>query len=152
MSDKHLKKETMMRVWERNNYLLPLWKKSTSGVWKCFLLTCPLQTWLTAIRRCCRLMLNHIYCWTWFCSLTGTVTKTRTLAQPSCHIRSLSNFKPACLIYLYSFVCSATRRTPSFVEDWLCYAHGCTFLALLSMPSPKSLAWHLIEAYNYQEK
>ena len=91
---------------------------------------------------CCKQVLNHISCRKWFCSLNGTVTKTRTLAQPSCQVRRLSNFKPACFIYLYSFVCSVTRRIPSFVEDWLCYAHGCTFLALLSMPSPNSLACH----------
>ena len=64
----------------------------------------------------------------------------------------MSKLKPACLIYSYSFVCSATMRVPSFVEACLCYAHGCTFLALLSMPSPNPLAWHWIEACNHQEK
>ena len=84
--------------------------------------------------------------------LNGKVTKMRTLNKPSCEVRRLSKLKPACLIYLYSFVCSATRGVPSFVKAWLCYAHGCTFLAWLSMPAPDPLAWHLIEACNHQEK
>ena len=96
----------------------PAVKKRAPLVFRCFYidmsftnmvdcLTCPLQTWLNAILWCCRQMLNYISWRKWFCSLNGTVTKTRTLAQPSCQVRRLSNFKLACLIYLYSFVCSA---------------------------------------------
>ena len=62
--------------------------------------------------------------------------KNRTLTKPSCQVRRLSKLKPACLIYLYSFLCSATRYVPSFVEAWLCYAHICTSLPLLSLPWP----------------
>ena len=74
----------------------------------------------------------------WFCFLNGAVTKNRTITKPSCHVRRLSKLKPAPLIYLYLFVCSATKRVPSFVEAWLCY--GCTYLDLLFMPSPNQLA------------
>ena len=83
------------------------------------------------------------WCWTiyldekLFCFLNGAVTKDRTLAKPSCQVRWLSKLKSACLIYLYSFVCSVARRFPSFVEAWLCYAHGCIFFALFLLPSPK---------------
>ena len=82
-------------------------------------------------------------CWTIylaeksFCFLNGAVTKNRTLTKPSCQVRRLSKLKSACLIYLYSFACSAARRVPSFVEAWLCYAHRCTFLALFPLPSPR---------------
>ena len=72
-----------------------------------------------------------------FCFLNGVVTKNRTLAKPSCHVRGLSKLKSACLIYLCSFVCSVARRVPSFVEAWLCYAHRCNFLALFPLPSLK---------------
>ena len=73
-----------------------------------------------------------------FCFLNGRVTKNRTLALPSCQVRRLSELKSACLINLYSFVCSVARRVLSFVEASLCYAHGFTFLALFLLPSPKS--------------
>ena len=114
--------QTGISLWER-----PLWKKEHFWYLEVFLLTCPLQTWLTAIRRCCKQLLNLISGRKWFYPLNGTVTKNRTLAEPPCQVRRLSNLKPACIIYLYPFVCSATRRMPSFVEDWLCHAHGCTF-------------------------
>ena len=77
-------------------------------------------------------------CWTicgaekLFYFLDGEVTKNRTLSKPSCQVKRLSKLKPACLMYSYSFVCSVTRRVPSFVHAWLCYVHGCTFLAWLS--------------------
>ena len=74
-----------------------------------------------------------------FCFLNGAVTKNRTLAKPSCQVRRLSKLKSACLIYSYSFVYAAARRVPSFVEAWLCYAHGSTFLALFPLPSPKPI-------------
>ena len=108
-------------------------------VWQIFLLTCPLQTWLTAFRRCCEHVLNHIPCQKWFCFLNGVVAKNRTPTKTSCQVRRLTKLTPACLIYLYSFVCSVTRHVPSFVEAWLCYAHGCAFLALLSLQSTKPL-------------
>ena len=47
--------------------------------------------------------------------LYGEITKNRTLTKPSCQVRMLSKLKPTCLIYSYSFVCSATRRVYSFV-------------------------------------
>ena len=72
-----------------------------------------------------------------FCFLNGAVTKNRTLAKPSCQVRRLSKLKSAWLIYLYPFVCSVAGRVLSFVEACLCYAHGCTFLALFLLPSPK---------------
>ena len=42
-------------------------EKTTPVVFGSFLLTCPLQTWLTAIRRCCKQLLNLISCQKWFC-------------------------------------------------------------------------------------
>ena len=74
-----------------------------------------------------------------FCFLNGAVTKNRTLSKPACQVRRLSKLKSTCLIYLYSFVCSVSRRVPPFVEAWLCYAHGCTSLALFPLPSPKPI-------------
>ena len=159
-----------MRVWEQNNYLKSPIRWFQAGVdlgaasWRVtrlesrcesarcenraplvvgsFLLTCPLLTWLTAIRRCCKQVLNHIYlAKKLFYFLNGEVTKNRTLTKPSCQVRRLSKLKPACLTLSCSFVCSVTKRVPSFVEAWLCHAHGCTFLALLPMPSPNPLAW-----------
>ena len=52
----------------------------------------------------------------WLCFLKGVVTKNRTLTKPSCQVRGMSKRKQVCLLYLYLFVCSATRRVPSFVE------------------------------------
>ena len=84
-------------------------------------------------------------CWTiylaekLFCFLNGAVTKNRTLTKPSCQVRRLSKLKSACLIYLHSFVCSVARRVLSFEEACLCYAHGCTFLAVFLLPSPKTI-------------
>ena len=72
-------------------------------------------------------------------SVNGAVNKNRTLAKPSCQVRRLSKLKSACLTYLYSFVCSMARHVSSFVEAWLCYTHGCTFLALFPLPSPKPI-------------
>ena len=87
----------------------------------------------------------------WFCFLKGVVTKNRTLSKPSFQVRGLSKRKPVCLSYLYLFVCSATRRVPSFVEAYLCYAHICTFLPVLSLHYPNPLPWHWIEACHHQE-
>ena len=87
-------------------------------------------------------MLNHISCRKSFCFLNGMLTKNRIITKPSCEVIRLSKLKPAPLTYLCLFVCSVTMRGPSFVEAWLCYAHGCTFLALLFMPSPNPLPWH----------
>ena len=82
-------------------------------------------------------ILPQNYSASWICA----VTKNRTLSKPSCQVRRLSKLKSTCLIYLYSFVCSVARRVPSFVEAWLCYAHGCTFLALFLLPWPKPMAF-----------
>ena len=110
ISDKLLEEETMMRVWEQNNYRQSpiLWFQARvnlgaanwlvtrlesrcesarcekRAVWylEIFPLTCPLQTWLTAIRRCCKQLLNLISCRKWFCPLNGRVTNNRTLVVP----------------------------------------------------------------------
>ena len=104
-----------------------------------FGMTFPLKTWFTAFHRCCEQVLNHISCRKWFCFLGGALTKNRTLTKPSCQVRRLSKLKPACVICLYLFLHSATRCVPSLVEAWLICAHGCTFFALLLLPSPKPL-------------
>ena len=52
--------------------------------------------------------------------------------------------------YIFVLICMFSDKACSKLH--LCYAHGCTFLALLSMPSPNPLAWHWIEACNHQEK
>ena len=160
--DKRLEEETMMRVWEQNNYLPspipwfqsrvdfrccnltchqtgiwlwehPLWKHSISGSRKFFYWHAIYKHgWLYFVDAASR-------CWTiypaekLFCFLNGAVAKNRTLAKPSCQVRRLWKLKSACLIYLYSFVCSMARRVPSFIEGWLCYAHahgGCTFIGM----------------------
>ena len=56
------------------------------------------------------------------------------------------------VIYSYSFVYSATRRVPSFLDAWLCYAHICTFLPLLSLPWPKPIDMALDRSMQPQGK
>ena len=119
-----------------------LWKQGISGSWKFFysrvLYKHYWRQFADAASRCSTIYLAE----KWFCFPNGVITKNRTLTKPSCQVIRLSKLKPACLMYLCSFVCSATKRVPSLVKAWLCYAHGCTFLALLSMPSANPLAWH----------
>ena len=124
--------QTGISFWERL-----LWKQSTSGSWNF-----SIDMSFINLVDCNPSMLNCISCRKWFCFLNGAVAKNRTITKPACQVRRLSRLKPAPLIYLYLFVCSATKLVPSFVEAWLCYAHGCTFLALLFMTSPSPLAWH----------
>ena len=152
--DKRLEEETMIRVCEQNNYLsspIP-WFQSRVN-FRCCNLTCH-QTgiwlwerppWKQSICGAANAIYKHgwlyfVYavsrCWTiypaekLFCFLNGAVAKNRTLTKPSCQVRRLSKLKSACLIYLYSFVCSMARRVPSVVEAWLCYAHGCAFIGM----------------------
>ena len=176
ISDKHLEEETMTRVWEQNNNLkspitwfrngldLDAASRLVTRLESRFESACcenraqlvvvsfSIDMSVTNLVDCNPSILNHISHRKWFCFLNGAVAKNRTITKPSWQVRRLSKLIPALLIYLYLFVCSATKRVPSFVEAWLCYAHGCTFLALLFMPSPNPLAQHLIEACNQQEK
>ena len=166
ISDKHLAEETMMIVWEQNNYLkAPIkWFRDEVDLGATSRLVTRLESpfesaccenraplvvgsfsndmSVTSLIDCNPSMLNHISCQKWVCFLNDAITKNRTITKPSCQVRRLSKLKPAPIIYLYLFVCWSTKRVPSFVEAWLCYAHGCTFLALLFMPSPNPLAWH----------
>ena len=119
--------QTGIWLWECS-----LWKKSISGRWKVFY-------WHALYRHGEQQVLSHISCQKWYSILNCAVTKNTILTNPSCQVRRLSKLKPACLIHLYSFLCSATRRVPSFVDVWLCYAHICTFLPLLTQNH-----WHSI--------
>ena len=122
--------QTGIWLWKR-----PLWKWSISGSCKSIDVIYK-HGWLDFVDAACRWWTIYLT-EKLFCFLNGVVTKNRALTKPSCQTRRLSKFKLACLIYLYSFVCSTARRVPSFVEACLCYAHGYTFLALSPLPSPK---------------
>ena len=79
-----------------------------------------------------------------YCSRNGAVIKNRTLSKCSCQVRRLSKLKPACLIHLYSFVCSVTRHVPQICR---CLAVLCSYMYFLAFvfPAITQTHWHGIE-------
>ena len=137
IADKHLEEKRMMRVWEQNNYLKSSIPWFQAGV------NLGAASWLvTKLESCGESARSE--------NRTPLIVGSISIDMPFTNIVDCNSsmlqagVEP---IILTKNILLPTRRVPSFVGALLFYAHGCTFLALLSMPSPNPFAWHIMRRY-----